>query len=136
MLATIEVVLVLLVLGALVAFIALQCRRAVLFRRGATVACALRPDNQVTWQGAVARFDPDALRAYRLVGVGLRPYAELSRIGLAVGDRRAPSTIERRRLMADPVVVQLSLGAEQLELAVGHDALPGFLAWIEGRPVA
>ena len=128
-------VLVVLLVAVLLSFVAIQLRRALLFRRGATVACALRPQDRLAWTGGVARFDPDALRAYRIVGIGLRPYAELSRTGLAVGDRRAPSDVERRVLMADPVVVKLRIGADHMEMAVCHETLPGLLAWIEGRPV-
>lgn len=131
--AQIELLLVVVLLLAVVGFTVLQVRRAVLFRLGATVACALRPQDRA-WRGGVARFDPDALRAYRIVGVGLRPYAELSRIDLAVGDRRDPSTAERRQLMENPVVVGLHVGTERLEMAVGSETLPGLLAWIEGSP--
>ena len=131
---TVDLLVVLLV-AALFVFVAIQLRRVVLFRRGATVACAFRPKDRLAWTGGVARFDPDALRAYRIVGVGLRPYAELSRTGLAVGDRRDPSDLERRVLMADPVVVNLRIGHQHMEMAVHHETLPGLLAWIEGRPV-
>jgi hypothetical protein len=134
MLAAIEVLLAAAVPMALGLFIALQLRRAFLFRRGATVACALRPKDRRAWQGGVARFDPDALRAYRIVGVGLRPYAELSRAGMALGDRRPPNASERRRLMADPIVVNLQIGSDHVEMALGSETLPGLLAWIEGSP--
>lgn len=116
-------------------FVALQLRRALLFRRGARVACALRPNADRAWQGGVARFDPDALRAYRSVGVGLRPYAEIRRSDLALGDRRAPSDDDRRRLMQDPVVLSVMSGSAELEIAMGSAAVPGLMAWVEGRPI-
>lgn len=115
---------------------ALLLRRAVLFRRGALVACAVRASSDAAWSGGVARFDPDALRAYRVVGFRLRPWTTLGRSGLALGERRTPSHTERARLMGDPVVVHVSSDGRWVELALGNDALPGFLAWVEGRPVA
>jgi hypothetical protein len=135
MLSTLELLVVVLLVVVALAFAILHGRRLLLFRRGATVTCALRPDDRRGWQGSVARFDPDALRAYRILGVGLRPYEEFSRTGLAVGDRRLPNDSERRSLMADPVVVNLRVGSRDVEMAVGHETLPGLLAWIEGRPV-
>lgn len=113
----------------------LLLRRNLLFRRGATVACALRCGRARGWQGAVARFDPDAMRAYRALGLTMRPYAELPRQRLVLGDRRPATAGERSRLMADPVVLAVRSGELALELAVGTDALPGLLAWVEGRPV-
>ncbi|HVV31258.1 MAG TPA: DUF2550 family protein [Mycobacteriales bacterium] len=130
----IELVVASVVAALLLGFVLVQVRRSVLFRRGATVACALRHDPHRHWQGGVARFDPDALRAYRIVGLGIRPYAELPRACLSVGDRRAPTPADRQRLMHDPVVLVVSNGASELEMAVGSDALPGLLAWVEGRP--
>ncbi len=128
--------LLIVVAGLMLAFMALQTRRAWLFRRGATVACAVRSSTGRSWQGGVCRFDPDAMRAYRVVGVGVRPYAELNRSDLALGDRRLPDQDERRRLMQDPVVVSVSNGADEMELALGRSALTGLLAWVEGRPVS
>ena len=116
------------------AFVAVQLRRAVLFRRGARVACAVRPNADRAWQGGVARFDPDALRAYRCLGVGLRPYAEIPRSDLALGDHRPPTDADRRRLMQDPVVVSLTSGSAELEIAMGRSTVPGLRAWVEGRP--
>jgi hypothetical protein len=84
----------------------------------------------------VARFDPDALRAYRFFGLTFRPYQVLARDCMVLGARRPANAGERSRLMADPVVLLVRAGERDLEMALGADALPGLLAWVEGRPVS
>lgn len=117
------------------ALVALHLRRVLLFRRGARVACALRHRADRDWQGGVARFDPDALRAYRSIGVRLRPYAEIRRSDFAVGARRPARADDRRLFVDDPIVLSVMTGGAEVELALGSTAVPGLMAWVEGRPL-
>jgi Protein of unknown function (DUF2550) len=120
--------------------IGIALRRVTLERGGGTVECGLRrraPDGSwQAWRLGVARYQRDELRWYQIFGVLLRPDVVLARRGLAIVARRRPDAAETVSLGGDAVVIECreELRAQPVELAMGEDALTGFLAWLEAAP--
>jgi len=125
--------LLLLVLAA----IGIALRRVLLERGGATVDCGLRrPASGASWRLGVASYQRDELRWYRVFGVLLRPEEVFARRALNVVARRVPDPSETASLGPGLVVVECKTGdgADAIELAMGEQALTGFLAWLEAAP--
>jgi hypothetical protein len=126
-------VLLLLVLAAT----GIALRRVLLERAGGTVDCGLRrPADGGSWRLGVASYQRDELRWYRVFGILLRPEEVFSRRGLNVVSRRAPDPAEVASLGPGLVVVECKArdGDDAIELAMGEEALTGFLAWLEAAP--
>lgn len=111
-------------------------RRATLHRYGATLDLGVRVPHarHQSWTLGLGRLADDRLQWYRLFSLGLRPRRSLPRTGLAVTDRRRPSSAESLALLADAVVVVCDGDDGVIELAMAEAALPGFLAWLESAP--
>ncbi len=120
-----------------VAVTGLVLRRRALSRRGGVFDCSLRerpaPRGE-GWMLGLARYTDDTLEWYRVVSWSPRPRRRLSRRGLAVVGRRDPSGPETYALLPHALVVECTLHGRPLELAMGPDALTGFLAWLEAAP--
>jgi hypothetical protein len=120
--------------------IGIAARRAMLERGGGTVECGLRrltPDGSwQSWRLGVARYQSDELHWYQIFGVLLRPDVILARRGLAVMSRRSPDPAEVVSLGGDAVIIDCRVGSppQPVELAMGDEALTGFLAWLEAAP--
>jgi hypothetical protein len=133
-------VLVLVVLAAAV----LASRRYLLERSGGTVECALRePAGTGGWRLGVLSYQHDSLRWHGALGVLLRPEYVFHRRALSVVARRPADPAEDVVLGADRIVVEVSVKPsvgspaspdEHVELAMGEQALTGFLAWLEAAP--
>jgi hypothetical protein len=134
-------VLVLVVLAAVV----LASRRYLLERSGGTVECALRqPAAAGGWRLGVLSYQHDSLRWHGALGVLLRPEYVFHRRALSVVSRRPADPAEDVVLGADRIVVEVSVKqpadgsgsqpGEFVELAMGEQALTGFLAWLEAAP--
>jgi hypothetical protein len=135
------VVLALVVLAAVV----LASRRYLLERSGGTVECALRqPGRAGGWRLGVLSYQHDSLRWHGALGVLLRPEYVFHRRALSVVSRRPAGPAEDVVLGADRIVVEVSVKqpadssgsqpGELVELAMGEQALTGFLAWLEAAP--
>lgn len=131
-------VLVVLVLVALFVF---GLRRRLIQRSGGTFDCSLRwnaPEKGDTsgkgWGYGVARYNGDRIEWYRVFSYAPRPRRVLERSSIEVVDRRAPDGEEELALLSDAIVLGCQHRGVRLELAMGDDALTGFLAWLEAAP--
>lgn len=120
--------------------IGIALRRVMLERGGGTVDCGLRlkaaDGSWQSWRLGVARYRLDELRWHQVFGVLLRPDVVLARRNLIVAARRRPDPAEAVSFGGEAVIIECRDGphAEAVELAMGQDALTGFLAWLEAAP--
>ncbi len=125
---------------AVLAGIGIALRRVILERGGGTVECGLRlraaDGRWQAWRLGVARYQLDELRWHQVFGVLLRPDVVLARRNLVVAARRSPDPAEAVSLGGETVIIECREAprAEPVELAMGEDALTGFLAWLEAAP--
>jgi hypothetical protein len=125
------VVLVLVALGAL------AVRRRYITRRGGTFDCSLRlrpATHGKGWSLGITRYAGDDLEWYRVFSYATRPRRVMKRRDLHIVERRVPQGTEVFSLLAGAVVVRCRDGSDFVELAMGEDALTGFLAWLESAP--
>jgi Protein of unknown function (DUF2550) len=127
---------------AVVLLVALACatviaaRRTLIERGGGSVDCGLRREHARRWRLGLAAYRPQELAWYPVFGVRLRPREVFDRRGLCVVSRRPADAVEATSLGPGTVVVECDTGAAsgRIELALGEDALTGFLAWLEAAP--
>ncbi|MCW2693929.1 MAG: hypothetical protein JWM67_2533 [Mycobacterium sp.] len=114
-----------------------------LFRTGASLGCSVRrPDG--SFATGLARYDPDALRWFRSLGLNTHPSRELPRTAFEVQRRRPPDTAETRSLGAGVDIVELvetpypardgNTAPATITLALPRESVLGFLAWLESSP--
>jgi Protein of unknown function (DUF2550) len=127
---------------ALVLLVAVACatviaaRRTLIERGGGRVDCGLRRARGRRWRLGLAAYRPEDLAWYPVFGVRLRPQAVFDRRALSVVARRPADAMEAASLGPGTVVVECETGPgdARIELALGEDALTGFLAWLEAAP--
>ncbi|MBB6170321.1 hypothetical protein HNR23_000381 [Nocardiopsis mwathae] len=130
---------------ALVGLAAVTVRRFVLERGGGAVECYMRAgagDDPAPWRMGFGRYGSEELRWYRIFSLWPRPTAELSRRGLVIMGRRAPTHRDLTELTSDLVVIEIGWSAEDgtdpkepvCEIAMSESALTGFLSWLESMP--
>lgn len=131
------------VLVALLGLFAFGLRRRLIQRSGGTFDCSMRWDAPKEesaehkgkgWIYGVARYNGDRIDWFRVFSYAPRPRRMLERVGIEVLDRRMPSGDEELALLSDQVVLACSVYGTRVELAMGEDALTGFLAWLEAAP--
>lgn len=138
-------VLVALVVIALLALGALAIRRRMLTRRGGTFDCSLRlqPGNHGKgWTLGIGRYSGDNIEWYRVFSYSPRPGRLFGRRDLEIIDRRSPQGAETFALLSGAVIVRCRQrngegpGGDEgfVDLAMGSDALTGFLSWLESAP--
>lgn len=130
-------VLAALVVAALVALGALAVRRRLLTRRGGTFDCSLRIGagaHGKGWTLGIGRYAGDIVEWYRVFSYSPRPRRVFRRRNLEILDRRVPQGAETFALLSGAVVVRCRDGDGFVELAMGTDALTGFLSWLESAP--
>jgi hypothetical protein len=126
--------LVLIALAVVLACYAL--RRFRLLREGG-IHVALRrriDDSGRGWHFGVGRYRGDEFVWYRVLGMRSGPDQVIPRGGLEIGDRRTPSGPESYAIPANSTVLRCTDKIGELELAMGQDALTGFLSWLESSP--
>ncbi|GGM35145.1 hypothetical protein GCM10012275_02980 [Longimycelium tulufanense] len=115
----------------------LAWRRLRLLRQGG-VDVALRRDRvDVTgrgWHLGIARYRGDEFVWYRILSLRSGPDRVLRRDGLEIATRREPSGPETYGMPAGATVLTCRDGSGPVELAMGPDALTGFLSWLESAP--
>ncbi|MEV2250138.1 DUF2550 domain-containing protein [Streptomyces sp. NPDC050147] len=130
-----------LVVLLLVGLFVFGLRRRLIQRSGGTFDCSLRwnaPEKGDTsgkgWVYGVARYNGDRIEWYRVFSYAPRPRRVLERSAIEVVDRRAPDGEEELALLSDSIILGCLHRGVRLELAMGEDALTGFLAWLEAAP--
>jgi Protein of unknown function (DUF2550) len=126
-------------LALIVVAVALVCyalRRLRLLREGG-VHVALRrriDDSGRGWQVGVGRYRGDDFVWYRVLSVRSGPDQVIPRIGLEIANRREPSAPESYAMPVDATVLRCRGNSGEIELAMGTDAVTGFLSWLEAAP--
>lgn len=127
-------------IGAVVVVLALAVlflRRVLLARQVGTVELYLRLSTMVTgrgWAPGLARYAGDRLRWHRMFSFSPRPRRILTRTGMVVESRRAPTGSERFALPPDWVVLRCTSYHAPVEIALAPSSVPGFLTWLEAAP--
>ncbi|RFS81910.1 DUF2550 family protein [Actinomadura spongiicola] len=127
------------VLVAVLLYVGMVVRRRLFARGGGTVECSLRElprDGEVpgAWRLGFGRYKGDVLQWHRVFGFRTRPRQVIHRRGLVVANRRGPGPEETESLPPDVTIIEVRDGDLTVELAMGAEALTGFLAWLEAAP--
>jgi hypothetical protein len=127
---------VLLLVAAILVWLAVRRLRAL---RSGGVHAALRThldDAGKGWHLGVGRYQGDEFVWFRVLS--LRPGADrvISRSALEIADRRDPSGPELYSMPPSSHVLRFrEAGVDaDIEIAMGPDALTGFLSWLESAP--
>ncbi|WP_019855218.1 DUF2550 domain-containing protein [Actinopolyspora mortivallis] len=131
-LLVLAVVAVLLVLGGM-----LLARRRLRGLRAGGIEVALRVHRSEPgrgWHLGVARYQGEEFAWYRALSLRSGPDWILNRSTIAITDRRRPTTAEAYTMPAGSLVLHLGRPEEDIEVAMGSDALTGFLSWLESSP--
>ncbi|HEX3791274.1 MAG TPA: DUF2550 domain-containing protein [Pseudonocardiaceae bacterium] len=126
-----------LILIALAIILALFATRRFRLLREGGVHVALRSrvdDNGRGWQLGVGRYRGDDFIWFRALSIRSGPDRIIPRVGLEVSDRREPSVPESYAMPVDAIVLRCRGTAGEMEIAMGSDAVTGFLSWLESSP--
>lgn len=133
------VILVLLAV-VIVVLVLLVARRIRLVRAGGvTVAMRMRVDDTGKgWHLGIARYHGDEFAWFRALSLKSGPDRVIHREALEIVDRREPDRAETPNMPVGSRVLQFR-GAQggrdqEVEIAMGPDALTGFLSWLESAP--
>jgi Protein of unknown function (DUF2550) len=132
----VEILAVILGVVALI-LVALAGRRRYLLRGGGALDMSLRVRYGRSgrgWALGVGRYAADDLLWYRVFAFTLRPSRTLSRRNLEVIGRRVPQGAEAWAVQANAVVVECQDLDGPVQLAMGAEAVTGFLSWLESAP--
>lgn len=133
------------VVGALLGLVALGLcylvvRRLRLLRSGGVhVALRTRMDRPGKgWHLGVGRYRGDEFAWFRVLSLRAGPDRIIRRNGGEIADRRDPDTAEAYGMPADARVIRFHNrrggNLRDVEIAMGPDALTGFLSWLESAP--
>lgn len=129
------------VVGALLALIVivlayLVVRRIKVLRSGGVhVALRTRLDGSGRgWHLGVGRYHGDEFSWFRVLSLRAGPDRVIRRRGLEITNRRDPEGSESDSLPAGSRVLRFRGTDPDLEIAMGPDALTGFLSWLESAP--
>lgn len=103
---------------------------------GVNVALRWRPENaREGWHLGVGRYVGEQFAWYRVWSLRGGPSRVLHRERLYIIDRREPVGTESYAVPAGSVVLRCrSDDGEAIEVAMGPDALTGFMSWLESAP--
>lgn len=102
---------------------------------GVDVALRLRKDERGrSWHLGVAHYRGEEFVWYRALSVRSGPNLVMNRRNVEITERRRPSMAESHVVPAGSTVLDLSGHDSEMELAMGGDALTGFLSWLESAP--
>jgi len=124
-------------LGLVVIVLAYLVFRRVKLLRSGGVHVALRTkldDSGKGWHLGVGRYRGDEFSWFRVLSLRAGPDRVIRRRGLEIADRRDPSGWESYNLPAGSRVLRFRGTTPELEIAMGPDALTGFLSWLESAP--
>lgn len=95
---------------------------------------AHRGDPGRGWHLGVARYRGEEFAWYRALSLRSGPNWVLNRGNVEIAARREPAMAETYTMPAGAVVLHLSRPGHDIEVAMGPDALTGFLSWLESAP--
>lgn len=132
---------ILVLLAVLVVALALLVARRVRLVRAGGVIVALRTrvdDTGKGWHLGIARYHGDQFAWFRALSLKAGPDRVIRREALEIVDRREPDGAETPNMPVGSRVLQFR-GAhgdrdQEVEIAMGPDALTGFLSWLESAP--
>jgi hypothetical protein len=102
---------------------------------GIDVALRLREgDRGRGWHLGVAHYRGEEFAWYRVFSLRSGPNWVLNRSDVGIATRREPSLAETYTMPAGATVLNLTSLDRSLEVAMGPDALTGFLSWLESAP--
>jgi hypothetical protein len=111
-------------------------RRLRLLRAGGVhVALRLRQDDSGRgWHLGVGRYQGDEFVWFRVLSLRAGPDQIITRDGLEIDNRREPAASETYAMPAGSTVLRCRGTGGDVEIAMGPDALTGFLSWLESAP--
>ncbi|ACU39941.1 hypothetical protein Amir_6134 [Actinosynnema mirum DSM 43827] len=130
-----EVVGVVLFLAALV--LTYTAWRRVRLLRAGGVHVALRSrveENGRGWQLGVGRYRGDEFAWYRVFSLRAGPDRTIHRSDFEIDTRREPTEPEAYAMPVGARVLRCKTASGEVEIAMGPDALTGFLSWLESAP--
>lgn len=86
------------------------------------------------WHLGVGRYRGDEFVWFRVLSLRSGPSQIISRENLEIGDRREPTGPEAYVMPTGSTVLRCHTVAGEIEIAMGPDALTGFLSWLESAP--
>lgn len=86
------------------------------------------------WHLGVAHYRGEEFAWYRILSLRSGPNWVLNRRDVEIATRREPSAAEAYSMPNGSTVLKLTGLEHDLELAMGADALTGFLSWLESAP--
>jgi Protein of unknown function (DUF2550) len=126
----------LVLVATVVVVVLLAWRRLRLLRKGG-VHVALRGRRDDTgrgWQLGVGRYQGDEFVWYRVLSVRSGPDRVIRREGLEIDTRREPTGPETYAMPLGSMVISCHGSDGEVEIAMGVDAMTGFLSWLESSP--
>ena len=127
---------VLLLVAAVLVWLAVRRLRAM---RSGGVHAALRTrldEAGKGWHRGVGRYQGDEFVWFRVLSLRPGPDRVISRSALEIADRRDPSGPELYSMPPSSHVLRFREAGDETEaeIAMGPDALTGFLSWLESAP--
>jgi hypothetical protein len=102
---------------------------------GIDVALRARTDDSARgWHWGIAHYRGEELAWYRVLSLRSGPHWVFNRGELEIGKRREPSFAEGYTMPTGATVLVLTGLGPTMEVAMGPDALTGFLSWLESAP--
>lgn len=124
-----------LVVAALVAVVLAWRRLRALRVGGVDVALRLRKDERGRgWHLGVGHYRGEEFAWYRVLSLRSGPNLVMNRRHVEISQRREPTLAETYVVPAGATVLDVVGRASEVELAMGGDALTGFLSWLESAP--
>ena len=122
--------------AVLVALLLLVLRRVRLLRLGGVhVSIRTRVDDSGKgWHLGVGRYQGDEFAWFRAFSLRAGPNIMIHRDGLEIADRRDPERSEIPVMPLGSRILRVAVGDTHYEIAMGPDALTGFLSWLESAP--
>ncbi|PPK64768.1 DUF2550 domain-containing protein [Actinokineospora auranticolor] len=126
-------------LGVVLTVLLLLVLRRIRLLRAGGIHVALRDrfdDPAKGWHLGVGRYQGDEFTWFRALSLRTGPDRVIHRDGLEIASRREPEHIETPNMPTGSRVLRFEPagGAPAVELAMGPDALTGFLSWMESAP--
>lgn len=133
---TIGMTLLIILLVLLVGFVAAFLYRLSVLRKGGTAAILRKIPGAADsgWRHGLIRYGDSTLLFFKLSSLRIGPDSRISRQGIEVHARRSPIGSEFDIMSDEIVILGVTDGVKQYEIALDSGALTAFLSWIEARP--